>query len=299
MSVQYSDFPPFLLNRGEISPTKSLPPLPKDLMTATGLTNNNNARLYQSISTTTTISSNKSVIDSAISSSSSSSSCRTATNVTRNEYEDEEKEYIPMYDEQKNKSIITNNSSIYDLSYYFHSSNNNSTTTTNTYTNNSTSQEDAQDNYDNSTTITSTGSRRTSGSLYRARSLSIGSTISTHHYINSPSSTTATAFNEYHDISSYNNNNFNNHVADPLISCKAQAQIYKHKTDKSNKKAYQFFGEQIKLEISAKEIKREGLKALLFSTVPLGYFLYHLLNEYSSENLVSWLIVIAFKPAGH
>jgi hypothetical protein len=71
-----------------------------------------------------------------------------------------------------------------------------------------------------------------------------------------------------------------------IVSAESKAQFYKNKADKFRKKAYQFFGEQAKLEISAKEIKREGLKALLHSSVPLGYFLYHLLNEYSSENLV-------------
>jgi hypothetical protein len=72
----------------------------------------------------------------------------------------------------------------------------------------------------------------------------------------------------------------------PVQTSNDKALKYKQKTDKSNQKAYQFFGEQVKLEISAKEIKKEGLKALLYSTVPLGYFLYHLLQEYSSENLV-------------
>jgi len=72
-----------------------------------------------------------------------------------------------------------------------------------------------------------------------------------------------------------------------ILSDENKNQIYKKKNDKSNKKAFQFFGEQVKLEISAKEIKREGLRALLHSTVPLAYFLYHLLSEYSSENLVN------------
>lgn len=61
---------------------------------------------------------------------------------------------------------------------------------------------------------------------------------------------------------------------------------YQCKVDKSNKKAFQFFGEPIKLNIPIKEIKREGLRALVYSSVPLGYFLYHLLTEYCSENLV-------------
>ncbi|KAI7895424.1 RGS domain-containing protein, partial [Mucor mucedo] len=41
----------------------------------------------------------------------------------------------------------------------------------------------------------------------------------------------------------------------------------------------------------AKEVRKEGLKALLDSSAPLGYFLYHLLNEYSSENLFFYLAV--------
>jgi hypothetical protein len=62
------------------------------------------------------------------------------------------------------------------------------------------------------------------------------------------------------------------------------------KTEKNSKIEHPFSGgEQVKLEISPKEIRREGLKALLHSNVPLGYFLYHLLNEYSSENLVRFV----------
>ncbi|RCI04104.1 hypothetical protein CU098_012777 [Rhizopus stolonifer] len=100
------------------------------------------------------------------------------------------------------------------------------------------------------------------GFYRRTRSLSIGSTISTsqQQYAPPPSDDTKNL-------------------------------RYKLKTDKSNQKAHQFFGEQVKLEISAREIKREGLRALLLSTVPLGYFLYHLLNEYSSENLFFYLAV--------
>lgn len=96
----------------------------------------------------------------------------------------------------------------------------------------------------------------------RGRSLSIGSTISVSHQ-------------QPIQLQSF-----------VILSDENKTQIYKKKNDKSNKKAFQFFGEQVKLEISAKEIKREGLRALLHSTVPLAYFLYHLLNEYSSENLV-------------
>lgn len=85
---------------------------------------------------------------------------------------------------------------------------------------------------------------------FRGRSLSIGSTLSS-HFISTPSSTTVSS----------------------------------QPHGKSHKKAlHHFFGEHI--EVTAKEVRKEGLKALLVSSAPLGYFLYHLLNEYSSENLV-------------
>ena len=117
-----------------------------------------------------------------------------------------------------------------------------------------------------STSTTTTFTNETPNVIYkRGRSLSIGSTISVSHQ----------------------------QPIQPqpfvILSDENKTQIYKKKNDRSNKKAFQFFGEQVKLEISAKEIKREGLRALLHSTVPLGYFLYHLLNEYSSENLVIYI----------
>jgi hypothetical protein len=112
----------------------------------------------------------------------------------------------------------------YDLSYYFHVQS---------------SSDDIQNN------------------IYRERSSSIGSSVSSTHIV-------------------------------PVIpSHRHKAEQYKQKAEKSHQKAHQFFGEQVQLEISAREIKKEGLKALLYSKVPLGYFLYHLLQEYSSENLVS------------
>ncbi|ORZ10155.1 RGS domain-containing protein [Absidia repens] len=61
--------------------------------------------------------------------------------------------------------------------------------------------------------------------------------------------------------------------------------LYRIKTSRSSKKLDHFFGEQIPHDICIKEIKKEGLKALLQSKVPLCYFLYHLLEEYSHENL--------------
>lgn len=134
----------------------------------------------------------------------------------------------------------------YDLSYYFDPS---CATTTAT-----TGQEDDK-NQDNDNI------------LFRGRSLSIGSTLSS-HFINNTSVTT-TPYDEFR--------------------LPPTPDAYRAKANKSNKKAFQFFGEHIKLEITSKEIRKEGLKALLESSVPLGYFLYHLLNEYSSENLVNYV----------
>lgn len=62
--------------------------------------------------------------------------------------------------------------------------------------------------------------------------------------------------------------------------------LYKIKTTRSSKKLDHFFGEFAPHDICVKEIKKEGLKAILESKTPLCYFLYHLLEEYSSENLV-------------
>ncbi|KAI9496020.1 RGS domain-containing protein [Zychaea mexicana] len=60
---------------------------------------------------------------------------------------------------------------------------------------------------------------------------------------------------------------------------------YKIKTTKSSKKLNKFFGEQAPHDICVREIRNEGLKALLQSKIPLCYFLYHLLEEFSCENL--------------
>ncbi|CAM0141933.1 G-protein signaling regulator protein [Umbelopsis sp. WA50703] len=61
--------------------------------------------------------------------------------------------------------------------------------------------------------------------------------------------------------------------------------MYKIKTSKSNKKLDSFFGEAAPMDICIQEIRKEGLKAMLQSKVPLCFLLYHLLDEYSSENL--------------
>ncbi|GAN02333.1 hypothetical protein MAM1_0020c01776 [Mucor ambiguus] len=61
--------------------------------------------------------------------------------------------------------------------------------------------------------------------------------------------------------------------------------LYKIKTTRSSRKLDRFFGEYAPHDICIKEIRKEGLKAILESKAPLCYFLYHLLEEYSSENL--------------
>lgn len=62
---------------------------------------------------------------------------------------------------------------------------------------------------------------------------------------------------------------------------------YKVRVNRSSKKLECFFGEPTPLDVCVAEIEKEGLKAMLESKVPLCYFLRHLLEEYSAENLVS------------
>lgn len=62
---------------------------------------------------------------------------------------------------------------------------------------------------------------------------------------------------------------------------------YKQRTINSSIKLNKFFGDKPPLDICVKEIEKEGLKAMLHSKIPLCYFLYSLLEEYSCENLVS------------
>lgn len=75
--------------------------------------------------------------------------------------------------------------------------------------------------------------------------------------------------------------------------------LYKIKTTNSTKKLNSFFGETPPMDICIKEIEREGLKAMLQSKIPLCYFLRSVLEEYSSENLVSFfssfLLLLWFK----
>jgi hypothetical protein len=67
--------------------------------------------------------------------------------------------------------------------------------------------------------------------------------------------------------------------------------IYKSRLSKSNRKLNYFFGESTPLDVCISEVRREGLKAILESKVPLCYFLFYLLEEYNSENLVCTIIV--------
>lgn len=60
--------------------------------------------------------------------------------------------------------------------------------------------------------------------------------------------------------------------------------------ENNNIKDYPIFKRKNSDSISIKDIEQEGLKLLLHSAVPLGYFLYYLLTEYSSENLVTLLL---------
>ncbi|KAL0093189.1 RGS domain-containing protein [Phycomyces blakesleeanus] len=63
----------------------------------------------------------------------------------------------------------------------------------------------------------------------------------------------------------------------------------KLRQDRSARKLDSFFGEHLPLDVCISEIRKEGLKAMLESRVPLCYFLLHLINEYSCENLFFFL----------
>ncbi|KAG1170924.1 hypothetical protein G6F70_007606 [Rhizopus microsporus] len=94
--------------------------------------------------------------------------------------------------------------------------------------------------------------------ILRARSLSIGSTISASH----------------------------DHSRKSSIAEKGEGT-----KDAIVTEEYEFFKRQGDVQISIKDIKQQGLKALLRSSVPLGYFLYYLMTEYCSENLFFYLAV--------
>lgn len=69
---------------------------------------------------------------------------------------------------------------------------------------------------------------------------------------------------------------------------------YKIKLNRSIKKLDGFFGEPTPVDVCVGEIIKEGLKAILESKVPLCYFLYYLLDEFSAENLVSDIDYVEF-----
>lgn len=63
-----------------------------------------------------------------------------------------------------------------------------------------------------------------------------------------------------------------------------------------NETHFQLFRKpSVSLCVSIKEIKQTGLKLLLKSITPLGYFLYYLLTEYSSENLFFYIAVDSYQ----
>ncbi|KAI9089623.1 RGS domain-containing protein, partial [Phlyctochytrium arcticum] len=66
---------------------------------------------------------------------------------------------------------------------------------------------------------------------------------------------------------------------------------YKQQTSARMGKLSKFFGTAPPLDISVPEIEKNGLKAALMSKIPLAYFLYALLEDYSCENLFFFLEV--------
>ncbi|CAG8620964.1 82_t:CDS:2 [Funneliformis mosseae] len=66
---------------------------------------------------------------------------------------------------------------------------------------------------------------------------------------------------------------------------------YKKRAKISSRKLTNFFGDKPPIDICVREIEKEGLKAILHSKIPLCYFLYSLLEEYSCENLFFFLEV--------
>lgn len=63
----------------------------------------------------------------------------------------------------------------------------------------------------------------------------------------------------------------------------------------SKRKLRQFFGRSAPVDVSPADIEKYGLPALLQSNVPLCYFLYSLLEQFSSENLFFYLEVEQFQ----
>ncbi|KAJ3037260.1 regulator of G-protein signaling [Rhizophlyctis rosea] len=81
-------------------------------------------------------------------------------------------------------------------------------------------------------------------------------------------------------------------------------QRYKERAVARSKKLIRFFGDDCPIDVPVSEIEQEGLKAILASKVPLSYFLYSLLEDYSCENLFFYLEVehyetMAFPSSRH
>lgn len=76
-------------------------------------------------------------------------------------------------------------------------------------------------------------------------------------------------------------------VGDAEREAELQAALYRERAAFSRKKLRKFFGQHVRVDVSCTDILKNGLIALLQSSIPLCYFLYMLLEDYSSENLVS------------
>lgn len=68
-----------------------------------------------------------------------------------------------------------------------------------------------------------------------------------------------------------------------------------HRRKLSKKKLRQIFGCSAPVDVSLGEIIKHGIPALLQSSVPLSYFLYSMLEQYSAENLFFYLEVELFQ----
>lgn len=70
----------------------------------------------------------------------------------------------------------------------------------------------------------------------------------------------------------------------------SDVELFRLKSIKSRQKLERFFGEPLPIDVSISELDAYGLKAMLQSSVPLCYFLYQLLEELCSENLVRYTL---------
>lgn len=67
---------------------------------------------------------------------------------------------------------------------------------------------------------------------------------------------------------------------------------YKKRISQSKQKLETFFGLPTPIDVNIIEIEAHGLKALLQSRVPMCYFMYSMLEDYSVENLVRKIFVV-------